>query len=243
MRNSLNTTVPTILCGSLSAMLCCALVPGLCIAASEPAKSVQVDVYSHVEPSTAVGLLMSAGKTIQKLNPKIEKPSTGTITVSFPYSADEIAPDSVATALVVSEKGEVVFGNVKPVTGTEVDQGLGSLPLCPEEQQVSAALASQSSLLEELYRIRLKRRDQAKLQTTEVLNGPFLERLQKLERGFGLARERELNAELSPLELIDRLSRIRDALRNWETRQEAQPTPQPEAETTTEETTQDAAAQ
>lgn len=196
--------------------------------------SIQVDVSSFVEPATAIGLLMSSGKTLQKFNPKIEKPSPGTITVTFPYSAAEISPDSMATALVVSEKGEVVFGNVKPITGTEVDQALGMLPLCPDDQQVSAALASQSSLLEELYRIRLKRRDQAKAQAEQLMSGEFLERLQKLERGFGLAREKELNATLGPLELIDRLTRLRDALRNWETKPEVQPTPEPTVEITSE---------
>ena len=206
-----------------SFVLC--ILPGHA-ADKDASAAIQVDVSSFVEPASAVGLIMSADKTIQKLNPKIEKPHPGTITVTFPYQPSEIAADSMATALVVSDKGEVVFGNVKPILSNEFDESLGLIPLCAEDQKVSASLASQASLLEELYRIRLKRRDQARNQTIELLSGDFLARLQKLERGFGLAREKELNSELTPLELIDRLSRLRDALRNWEKKKEAVATPE-----------------
>lgn len=205
--------------------LCSATPPAH--AADEPQSStIQVDVSSFVEPATAVGLIMSGDKTIQRLNPKIEKSRPGTITVSFPYQRSEINEHSVASALVVSDKGEVVFGNVKPIYGNEFDQSLGNIPLCSEDQKVSASLASQASLLEELYRIRLKRRDQAKSQVAEAMPADFLARLQKLERGFGLAREKELNADLPPLELVDRLSRLRDALRNWESKAEVVVTPE-----------------
>jgi hypothetical protein len=189
--------------------------------------AVQVDVSSSIEPATGVGLLISAGKTIQKVNPKIEKAGPGAITVTIPYSNSEISSDTVATALVVSDKGEVVFGNVRPVLGTELDAALATIPLCSDDQVNTAALSGQLSLLEELYRIRVKRRDEHKNKAARILSGNLLERLQKLERGFGLAREKELSADLTAFELLDRVSRLRDALKNWEKKKEPTPTPAP----------------
>lgn len=210
-----------------AAVVLLAGLPRPAFGAPPPSRTIQVDVPSMVDPGTAVGMLISADGTIQKLNPTIESKNPGIITISFPAAASELRADTVATAMVVSKKGEVVFGPVRPVSGAEVDQSLGSIPLCPDETVSSTTLASQVSLLEELYRIRLRRRDQAKAQAGQTLSGDLLERLQKLERGFGLAREKELSANLPVLELVDRLSRIQDALRSWEKRKEAAPTVAP----------------
>jgi hypothetical protein len=190
----------------------------LAIPANAASRAVQIDVQSQIEPSTAVGLVISADKTTQILDTTISKSAPGVITVTIPVPESAIGPDTTVSAVVLSAKGEVVFGNVKPVLGAELDLSLTSIPLCPPEQVSIAALSSQVSLLEELHRIRQKRRDQAKAQAAQLLSEDLLERLQKLERGFGLARETPLSADLPPLELVDRLSRLNDALRSWETR-------------------------
>ncbi len=188
-------------------------------------RSIEVDVQSMIQPSTAVGLLISADGTIERPSTKIEKKSADSIVVTFEVPASQVRPDSVASALVVSEKGEVVFGNVKPLLTADTDQALGSVPLCPGEQIAVASLVGQYSVLEKIYSIRVKRRDQARANLEQTLSGDLLARLQKLERGFGLAREKELAPTLSAQELIDRLSRLRDAIQNWKQRNEPTPTP------------------
>ena len=44
------------------------------------------------------------------------------------------------------------------------------------------------------------------------MSGSFLQDLQKLERGFGLTRGKQISSELSPIELVERLSRISTTL-------------------------------
>lgn len=220
-------------CSTLNRGLSAALVASLfawtnCFAA-DSIRSLEVDVDSLVNPASAVGLVISSEGTIQRPSTKIEKTARDSIVVTFEIPQSQLRPDSVASALVVSEKGEVVFGNVKPILSPETDQALGNLPLCPGDSIPVASLAGQYSVLEKIYAIRMKRRDQARATIEKTLSEDLLVRLQKLERGFGLAREKELNPQLSALELVDRLSRLRDALRNWEGRAESIPTPAPQA--------------
>ena len=199
------------------------VLPAASIASPSDSRKISIDVQTQVEPATAVGLIISNGKTVQKLNPQIEKASPGSIVVSFEVKESEIYSDSAASALVVSNRGEVVFGNVKLLEDPRFDEALSNVPYCKAEQVSSTALSGQLPLLEELYRIRLKRRDQTKAQVGAILDSDTLAKLRKLERGFGLAREKELSIDLPALELVDRLARLQTALRSWEKRKESKP--------------------
>ncbi|MBX7145088.1 MAG: hypothetical protein K1X79_11600 [Oligoflexia bacterium] len=189
--------------------------------AQEGTLRIQLDLQSSFEPSSAVGLLISPDKTIEKLDTKIEKGARGTYVISFDYLPSEAGTGTFASALALSANGDAAFAQVKALQGNELDLALANIPDCSNETNPGAAIAGQMALLTQLVDIRSKLRTVAVNKLNATLSGDLLDKLRGLEKGFGLARDRELDPSMPALELIDRLSRILSSVQHWSKRVEA----------------------
>lgn len=179
---------------------------------------IHLDLQSSFEPTTAVGILIAPNKTIEKLEAKIEKGARGAYVITFDYLPSEIDQNTFASALALSANGEAAFAQVKPVLGNELDLALSNIPDCSSESNSGAAIAGQLALITQLVEIRTKLRTVGINKVNATLSGELLEKLRGIEKGFGLAREKDLDPSLPALELIDRLSRILSSVQHWSKR-------------------------
>ena len=179
-------------------------------------KSIQINVDTELEPAAAQGLFVSASGPIQLPVGEVQRVADNKLVVPVYYKESEIPKDSLATAIIISEQGELAFGNLRPVFSPDPRDSFWLIPQCAPEKINEAALAGQTSLLESLIEVRTERRRVALLALAAALNGDFLARLQKLEVSFGLENDPPLSAELSPVVLLDRLTRILKAIETYE---------------------------
>jgi len=178
---------------------------------------VEVDVKTSFSPVAAVGIIMVEGETRQETLVKLEQVNENNLTVSFPFTKSDLDKHATVSAIVVSEDGELAFGSVKPVR-----YNLGSvhsIPQCKDGSQVSTAgLESQVALLESLLQIRSERRSTYQANLNKELSGDFLNRLKELESGLGLQVYPELSPDSEPVELTDRLSRLKNSIQQFKAR-------------------------
>jgi len=178
---------------------------------------VDVDVKANFSPVAAVGIIMVGGDTRQETMVKFEQVNEGNVVVSFPYSRSDLDKHATVSAIVVSEEGELAFGSVKPV---RYDVGsIHSIPQCEEESVISTVgLESQVALLESLLQIRSERRSTYQANLNRELSGDFLNRLMELESGLGLQAYPALSPDTDPVELTDRLSRLKNSIQQFKAR-------------------------
>ena len=179
-------------------------------------RSISVLVDTDLEPTEASVLLLSAQCTIQKPTKLIGRNQLGQIQVTFSYDSKEVRPDTVASAIVRTAAGDVAFGFVKSLSEQTLDTV--SLPTCDASEGESPALESQVGLIRSLVQVRTARREIVQKKLAAVMAEDFLETMKKLERGFGLVYSSELSSELPPSELVDRLSRLLNAVTNYRNR-------------------------
>jgi hypothetical protein len=212
------------LCAFLGVLSTVCIAPAPSAHAQEVQK-IQLDVLSSAEPASAVVLLISQNRVKEILDTKIEKGPRGAYSVAFTVLSQEITADTVATALVISTQGEASFTPVKGLGTGQSLESLALLPNCEGEPLKQIGIAGQVALLNQLVDIRTKLRNVSRNKLQASLSGEFLDKLRKLEKGFGLSREKELDPSLSSLELVDRLTRIRSALQNWDKTNQLSSTP------------------
>ena len=206
-------------------LICAAAVMLELLAAPSFAQSrpVSVPIRTELTPLTAVGLILSPGRIIQKAEAGVEKVKEGVWRISFTAQANELEKDSLVSAMIVSEDGSVAFGDLAPSAFKGSPELYASLPECQAPRMSVAKLQNQASVLESLVAVRSERRQILQESLANELQGELLEKAVRLERGFGLTREKELGSGLSPLELVDRLSRLIAAIKNHRASREVPP--------------------
>lgn len=177
-------------------------------------RTLNVLVQTELKPLTAVGLIVQPGRTVQKPEVSKEEVRPGLWKISFKAQGSELAADSLASAMIIAEDGSIALGDMTPAAGRSVVDRFLSLPECSSPKISITRLQSQASVLESLVAVRGERRNVLQQGLRKELRGELLEKALRLEKGFGLTREIELNPELPPLELIDRLSRLNAAIKN-----------------------------
>jgi hypothetical protein len=175
-------------------------------------QKVQVEVDAQFEPASSIGLILSPETTIEKAVSSVKETALHTKIVTFPYSDADIGDNSVATALLVSPDGEIAVGNVRPLSFDEDSEDL-MLPVCKEPAQAATLNMEQHGVLQTLIEYRTTRRKLTRLKVVRAMDDQELEKLNRIEERLGLARSEALTPDLNPVVLIDRLTRITEALR------------------------------
>jgi hypothetical protein len=193
----------------------------LAVAGIANAQTAEVVIDTKLEPTSAAGFVMTTAGT-SRVDATFSKLENGMLAVSFPFSAPgegEEVPE--ITAVVTAANGEMAFGQVRPLTAPDPKKLLIELPECELEEPPASPSVEQLGLLLKLVEVRSARRELAQIKVNRLMEGPFLEKLRKLEDGFGLAAgEVPLDVNLSSVELVTRLSKIAIAIKNYELHKE-----------------------
>lgn len=177
--------------------------------ADAEAVTVSVDVPVSEEPRAVTGIAL--GTSLHMIpSVSLKRFSTDTLTATFDV------PEKTTAALAMAEMadGSTVFGDTRLVVDAKTLPSLASIPECPVVGVIKAD-ASQRGLMESLVEIRTARRDVLKNRIEATLSGTTLEKAQKLEELFGLARPVKLSADLSPFEITDRVTRLTGAIKSY----------------------------
>ncbi|MBX7138898.1 MAG: hypothetical protein K1X83_13060 [Oligoflexia bacterium] len=177
---------------------------------------VKVLVDAAFEPTQSVGLVISKNSSTQKLKTSLDRIAEHLWSVSFKVSPADLSADHFASALVLSNAGEMAFGEVISLDTQSASSSFVSLPTCPGDSIDISKVANQFALVESLVGVRSERAKVLKEAITTELDEPTLLRFKKLEEGFGLERSAALSAELASTDLLDRLLRIKAAIDNLE---------------------------
>lgn len=167
-----------------------------------------IDVNAVFEPRAAAGLLLGPGGS-REVAAEFEELPAGGYRVRFPVNPEKIEFGTAVTALVVGEDGRTAFGDVRSLA---LAQSRRELPECAQE---SAVRNNGLSIYQKLIRLREERRNLFKEGVEKEFTNELRDKLSTLERGFGLSTEPPLSADLEPLVLVDRLGRLKEALREY----------------------------
>ncbi|MCO6429894.1 MAG: hypothetical protein J5J00_03460 [Deltaproteobacteria bacterium] len=198
---------------SLLVIMTATLLPA---AVSAQTRTVDVHVPGNFQVHSAVGLIFTQGKTLQKNVEQVDQGDEDTMVVTFSYDASEDGGDSYASAMVISSEGDVRFGDIKLLAGSLTNRSFYSLPDCPPKELSRSVHQEQTGLIESLVEIRAARREAHQLRIKTVMSGPFLEKLRRLEKGFGFQYNKPLSPNLTAFELMNRLSRLVNAIKNYQ---------------------------
>lgn len=181
---------------------------------SEVLRTLEFDIDAGFIPVVALGLILENGETYQEPRTTMVRTQPNIVTVSVPFDQKSISQDAVATAFVASERGEVLFGDMKPVFPPSSRRSYSSIPICEKEKSASNTIQSgQYALLQSLVKVRQDREKFAAMQLAKNLSGELLTKLQNLEDKLGLSAGKvPLSSGLPSMELIDRLTRVKAAV-------------------------------
>lgn len=183
---------------------------------------VEVDVNTTINPSSALGLIISETGTAQRGGEDIswQRITPGNLIVKVPVTSSERAKGAIVTAMVMDAEGAVAFGSNKSTQTQELSSTVFSLPSCPR-RKAPANIDSQGALVQSLMDVRAARRGNLQRRAATALQGELLNKLVRLERGFGLSQAEPLDGSLHPIELEDRLGRLLQAVTNYRSKREA----------------------
>ncbi len=176
---------------------------------------IKVKVEAKPEPSKAIGIVLSAGETIQVNDTTIEKVGDKLFDISFRVDASALSEDSVATAMAFNSNGDVVFANVTPALLSSTAALVASIPNCPPEDPSLAIQFNHFGPLQQLVDVRIARTELLRSNITSMLTPELTQRLTQLETALGLSRQEPLSSSLPPSELVDRLTRLDHALKKY----------------------------
>lgn len=177
---------------------------------------IEVNVAGNFRPTGSQGILITSQGIINKPVVKVENLNTEMMVVSIPYTPQEIAEGAYATAVLFGPDGESAFGDVKLITDSLSTKSFYNMPECSSDAQIPEGLNQQVGLLESLVAIRVARREGHLLRLDKIFDSEFIEKLKRLEKGFGLRYNKALSKELTSFELVDRLSRLSNAIKNYQ---------------------------
>ncbi len=177
--------------------------------------TVNVQVEAKPEPKKAIGMVLSAGRTIEIEDTTIKKVGEKLYLISFVVDRNIVRRDSVATAMAFDENGNVTFANVTPELLSDNKNLLARIPECPAEDPSAIVKLDQKGPLQQLVDVRTERAEIARLKISKLLDEPFLDKLHRFEDAFGLDKSEEISASLPPEVLVDRLSRITHAVKKY----------------------------
>jgi hypothetical protein len=179
--------------------------------------TIAVRVESKPQLVRARGIVFSSRSSFEVTDTEITKIGDKLYEITFSAPRSKVLSDSVASAIATDENGSEVFATVTPAYDSEAKNLLASVPECPAEDSSRAVNTTSPGTIKQLVDVRAERMEIVRLKIKRAMDGNVLQKLAKFEEAFGLTRAEELNPDLPPEELFDRLSRIHHALRKYQT--------------------------
>lgn len=176
---------------------------------------VNVQVEAKPEPKKAIGMILSAGETVEIQDTSIKKVGEKTYAISFLVDRALVKRDTVATAMAFDENGHATFANVTPEITSGNHNAAARIPECPTEDPSVVVQLDQQGPLQQLVDVRTERAELARLKIGKLLDENFVAKLHRFEEAFGLKNAEDIDASLPPDVLVDRLSRVSHAVKKY----------------------------
>jgi hypothetical protein len=175
-----------------------------------------VRLEAKPEPKKAIGIIFSSSSSRQIEETSITKVGDKLYEVSFVAPRAALQSDSVASAIAYDENGTVSFATVTPALAPETREILGSIPECPGEDGSRLTSIASPGTLQQLIDVRTERMNIVRLKISRIMDASFVAKLNKFEEAFGLSHPNALSADLPADELIERLSRVNQAVKKYQ---------------------------
>lgn len=168
------------------------------------------------EFDAAIGIIVSNGETKQVRVAAPQKRDDQSVIVEVPYSSSDKKSGALVTALVTLKSGAIALADMVALQESYPDNAFSDLPMCPTDQDLPPLSEAQLGNLKRLVEIRSQRRAVLQTKLARLMQGKSLEKLRQLEKGFGTGTGVPISPALLPFELIDRLSRLKQAISTYE---------------------------
>jgi hypothetical protein len=177
---------------------------------------VEIEVVTKSDPKSALGIFFDSQKITQQPDAQIERVSPNLVLVKIPYNKkDSQFQSGFATAYVLSEDSELIFGSIKMLPSSGNSDSIWKLPACQPRNKpldVRIPLQEQLSYMDSLYQIRLKKRELLNKDIKERLDEKTINSLQQIEERFGLKYDKPLSEETIAYNLHIRLRKLRETI-------------------------------
>lgn len=195
-----------------------ALAGGAAVARAE----VVIDIQAPVKPVVSESqVVVFSGDGMESV-PVTQVVPLGRATYRLEFAPPPNASrGSFFSPSLVLEDGSKLSLPVKQVFWADGKAELRRPEECKRPDVNTLVLAQQQGLLESLVQVRSQRQEIAQKKLEQMMSPEQLEKLRRLEEGFGLRYAEPLSASLSPFELVDRLSRLHFALQSFRHNQRA----------------------
>lgn len=175
------------------------------------AENISVTADSEFTPKKAIGIIFNNKNSKYYHEVSIKKTINNKFLIEF--AEENVTEGSYASAILISDSGEMNFGNVTPINSESLN--LDKLSLCENKTDIN--LESQITVLEELVRIRNKRKEIYQIKLIKSLDKEFINKIEELEDKYGLKYSSKINATETPAyELNSRLYNLLSTIKSLE---------------------------
>lgn len=211
-----NTTAFLVSRTAMAALFAALLLLGTfekCMANEETTITVQVE--AKPKPIKATGLLFSTSTTAEYQEADIRMIGDKLYAISFKVPKTAIQKDSLASAFAVDEHGKISYGSVRPATTAQESLDMAAIPTCKDVNIEKIATITNVGTLRQLIDVRTQRMEIIRAKLGRALDKGLINKMQKFEEAFGLPHSEPLTINIPPLELYERLSRIKNAVHKY----------------------------
>ncbi len=188
----------------------------MCVSQASADDKAHLIVPVDGEFEAAIGIIVSETETRQVHVAAPTKRDEQSVIVEVPYSSADKKAGALVTALVTLKSGAIALADMVSLRESYPDNAFSELPICDNSQDLPPLSESQLGNLKRLVEIRSQRRAVLQTKLARLMQGKALEKLRQLEKGFGTGTGVPISPALLPYELIDRLSRLKQAISTYE---------------------------
>lgn len=205
MKNGLSLPLKGKLPWAIASAFLLALAPHV----SAFAADVTVFVETDFEPTRFEGLVTSTnGIVTEKVNPLAKEVAPNYYAVTFSVD-DKLSGGQTATAVALDKDGRMAVGSVVPALSKAYAQN------CSPEAVDPITIEVDAGTIRSLAANRLKRREHnRKIFELSFAQFPSSE-IERVERNFGLDYPENVERDMNPFQMVDRISRLLVALDSW----------------------------
>jgi hypothetical protein len=172
-------------------------------------------LYGNFSQSTQTKGLIFNENQVKEITPdKSNIIDKNHILVEFTIRAADITSRTSYTAIATDENGRIAVGNTMTMVNEINNLSFVDIPLCPATQ-ADLTMQTQMSLLENLVKVRTESRNNRQAQLRANLTTELIERIKKTEQSFGFSYHKDLTIDSAPYEIVSRLNRVYNSLRNY----------------------------
>jgi len=189
------------------------LAPGSVAIAQGP--EAQLPIPAERSTDRVIGITFSTRGEVSSRTGEVVVDQHGNTLASYPLTSSELQSGTFTSAMLLSSEGSTYFTPTYQTKSPVSGPASLTLPLCQPSSQLVSQSQSRRAAFESLIEVRVKRRENARQRTRQLLDIDTLDRLNRLEQTFGFRYSEPISADLPALELNHRVDQILHSLRQF----------------------------